>query len=88
MAENREQWMKSMIEKQPHFENKEQAVAAALKQIEAKTDYPEIWQEPNGGKYLVANYQAWETLYGKGYKKVMDQSTLVDKLQIDDIDEV
>lgn len=88
MAETREQWVKNLIAKQPAFDTKEQAVSAALKLIEQKKDYPEIWQDPKGEKFLVANAQAFEQLYRSGYKKAVDTGELVDMLRTDEIEEV
>lgn len=88
MAETRAQWENAIIAKQPAFDTREQAVKAALERIEAKTDYPEIWQDPTGQKFLVANYQAFETLLRKGYTRAVETRELVDMLRTDEIEEV
>lgn len=88
MAESREKQIQTLIVKQPAFDTKEQAVSAALKLIEQKKDYPEIWRDPKGEKFLVANYKAYEQLYRKGYKRSVRTDELVDMLRTDEIEEV
>lgn len=76
MAKAADKWEQAIIAKQPAFDTKEEAVRLAMKKIQTKEDLPEIWQEPNGGKYIVANWQAFETLARKGYKKLIDAGSI------------
>ena len=80
-----EQWIKSVIEKQPVFDSKDEAIQAAIQAN--KTNACEIWQEPNGGKYVVAKPEAFEALYRGKYKKVLDAIEIAD-IERGDTDEI
>lgn len=82
-----EKWAESVIAKQPVFDSKKEAIEAAIKNQELC----EVWQEPNGGKYVVAEPEAYEALHRAKYKKILDAVTLADIERgehIDDIEEV
>lgn len=67
-----EEWARAIVAKQPAFKRQEDAVEAAMKKIATDEDYPQIWQAPDDGEFVVANYQAFEALYRLGYKKIID----------------
>ena len=83
----REAWAKDLISKQPVFDSKEKAIHAAI-QANKKMAVYEVWQEPNGGRYIVASPESFETLYREKYKKILDSSTLVDIERGEHIDEI
>lgn len=72
-----EQWIKEKIGKLPTHDTKEKAVEAAV-QVERKDGICEIWQEPDGGKFVVASPDTYEALYRGGYKKILDDIELHD----------
>lgn len=72
-----EQWIKEKVSKLPAYDTKDKAVEAAVLQ-EKKDKICEIWQEPGGGKFVVANPDAYEALYRAGYKKILDDIELHD----------
>lgn len=59
---------KERIAQLPAYDSQDKALAAAAK----REDVCEIWQEPRGGKFLVATPDTYEVLYRAGYKKTMD----------------
>ena len=71
------------IRKQPTFKRQEDAVEAALKKISSKEDCPEIWQEPDNGKYVMANSEAFEALCRNGYKKILSTGILCGLLELE-----
>lgn len=88
----REEWVKALIEKLPVFDNKDAAIKAAI-QANKKLAVNEVWKEPKarGGRYVVAEPQAFETIYREKYTRVLDSGRLVDIERgdhIDDIEEV
>ncbi len=83
----REKWVKALIEKQPVFDSRDAAIKAAI-QANKKLAVNEVWQEPNGGRYVVAAPEALETLYREKYKRILDSGELVDIERGEHIDEV
>lgn len=89
---DREAWIKNVIAKQPTFDSKNEAIQAAIK-ANAKLKVHEVWQEPKdrGGRYVVAEPQAFETLYREKYERVLDAAAITDierGERGDDIDEI
>lgn len=72
----REQWEKELIDKQPVFETKADAIKHALQILEDDGDVPEIFQKTGEEKYIAANWQAFETLFRKGYERIVDMPAL------------
>lgn len=72
-----EQWIKEKVSKLPAYDTKDKAVEAAVLQ-EKKNKICEIWQEPGGGKFVVANPDAYEALQRGGFKRIMDDIDLHD----------
>ena len=70
-------WENEVIAKQPVFNSKEEAIDYSLKKMKEDQDLPEVFQEPDGGKFVAANYQAFETLMRKGYKRVAGLAELM-----------
>ena len=68
---------KKRIAELPTFDTKEQAVEAGI-EMARKKELCEIWQEPGGGKFLVAVPDAYEALWRHKYKKVMEDVDLYD----------
>lgn len=86
---DREAWIKSVIAKQPVFDSKDAAIKAAIK-ANAKMKVHEVWQEPKerGGRYVVAEPQAFEVLYREKYKRVLDSAAVTDIERGEDTDEI
>ena len=70
----REKWENELIGKQPVFESKADAIKYALENYDGDT--LDIFQEPDGGKYVAANWQAFETLFRRGYTRIVDITEL------------
>lgn len=68
------------IAKQPVFKRQEDAVEYAMKKMASGDGYPEIWQEPDGGKFVSANDEAFEALYRHGYRKILDARIILEML--------
>lgn len=81
-----EQWIKSVVEKQPAYDSKDDAVKAAIQASKQKVY--EVWKDPNNGKYLVVAPEAREALDRAKYKRILDGSALADIKNIDEIEEV
>lgn len=86
----REQWIKSVIEKQPVFDSKDEAVEAAIKANKKPGAVFELWQEPKarGGRYVVAGSEAFEVLYREKYKRILDDNMLADIERGEHVDEI
>lgn len=82
-------WAKSVIAKQPSFDSKEEAIQAAIK-ANAKLSVHEVWKEPRGNKYIVAEPKAFEALTREEYKRVLSAADLndIEGGDADEIDEV
>lgn len=65
---------KERIAQLPAYDSQDKALAAAVQQ----KGVCEIWQEPRGGKFLVATPDTYEVLYRADYKKVMDGIEIAD----------
>lgn len=87
MEKSRKQWEDELISKQPAFDTKEDAVKEALKRMESERIY-QIWQDPYENRFLVSHPQAFETLYRRGYERILDTGDLVEMMDHDDIEEV
>lgn len=90
---NREEWVKNLIKKQPVYGSKDEAVKAAIQANKNPKEVYEVWKEPKerGGRYVVAESKAFETLGREKYTKILDSSRLADIERgehIDDIEEV
>lgn len=83
----REVWAKSVISKLPVFDNKKAAIQAAIK-ANATLKVHEVWQEPNGGRYVVAAPQAFETLGREKYKRVLDSAMITDIERGEHVDKI
>lgn len=83
------EWAKGVIEKQPAFDSKEEAVEAAIKANE-KLSIHEVWKAPQDDRYIVAAPEAFEALSREKYKRVLNAADLADmeRGETDDIDEV
>lgn len=83
------EWAKGVIAKQPAFDSKEEAIEAAIK-ANAKLTVHEVWQEPGGGRYIVAAPEAFEALTREKYKRELDSAELADieRGEADEIEEV
>lgn len=84
-----QEWAKAVIEKQPAFDSKEEAIQAAIKANEKLTIH-EVWKEPKGDRYIVAAPEAFEALVREEYKRVLDAGELADieRGEADEVDEV
>lgn len=81
-----EKWIKSVVAKQPVYDSKDAAVKAAIQAN--KNNVCEVWQQPNGGKYVVAAPEALEALYRAKYKQILDSTALADIERGEHIDEI
>lgn len=66
----RDEWENSIVSEQPVFESKEEAIQYALQCYEKGDKFPEVFQEPDGGKFIAATMPATEILYREGYKVI------------------
>lgn len=82
-----EKWIKSVVAKQPVYDSKDEAVKAAI-QANEKQKVFEVWQQPDGGKYVVAAPEALEALYRAKYKRILDPAALADIERGEHIDEI
>lgn len=73
--------------KQPAFDSKVEALED-LKRRHKNGEPRELWQEPNGGKYLVAGPQAYEMLYRLDYNRILDTTEVFKMMSQDEIEEV
>lgn len=83
-----EKWIKSVVAKQPVYDSKDEAVKAAIQANKKPPNVYEVWQQPNGGKYVVAAPEALEALYRAKYKRILDPAALADIERGDHIDEI
>lgn len=81
-----QEWAKSVIAKQPAFDSKEKAIKAAIKANEQLTVH-EVWKEPDGERYIVAEPEAFEALIREKYKRVLTAAELTD-IERGDADEI
>lgn len=82
-----EKWIKSVVAKQPVYDSKDAAVKAAI-QANKKQKVFEVWQQPDGGKYVVAAPEALEALYRAKYKRILSSTALADIERGEHIDEI
>lgn len=65
-----EQWERDTILSQPVFDIKEDAINYCLEKYDSQESFPEVYQEPDGGKYLAADFKAFELLLRSGYERI------------------
>ena len=87
MEKSRTEWEDELLSKQPAFNTKEEAIKEALKKLKSERIY-EIWQDPYENRFLVCHPQSFETLYRRGYEKVLGTGDLVDRMDHEEIEEV
>ena len=85
----REEWVRNLLKKLPVFTGKDEAIQAAIK-ANKKSGVYEVWKEPKerGGRFVVAESQAFETLYREKYTQVLDSGRLADIERGDHVDEI
>lgn len=84
-----EAWAKGVIGKLPVFENRDDAIEAAIK-ANQKLSIHAIWKEPadRGGRFVVADPQAFETLVREKYERVLTAAMIVDIQRGENIDDI
>lgn len=80
------EWAKGVIDKLPVFDDKDAAIKAAIK-ANQKQCIHDIWKEP-GGRFVVADPQAFETLFRLKYKRVLSAAMITDIERGNHIDEI
>ena len=73
----REKWENNMIAKQPAFNSKDEAISYSLNKLKEDDELPEVFRSPDGGKFIAAGYQAFETLVRRGFKRVAGMEDLL-----------
>lgn len=84
-----DEWVKGVIGKLPVFEDKDAAIKAAI-EANQKQCIHDIWKEPadRGGRFVVADPQAFEALYREKYERVLTAAAIGDIERGENIDEI
>lgn len=86
MPAEQKKYAEEVIGKQPAFETKSEALVD-LRRRYAQEDIRQLWQEPNGGKFLVATGEAWEMMGRLGYKQIYSTADVFRMMSTDEIEE-
>lgn len=79
-------WAKGVIGKLPVFDDKDAAIKAAI-EANQKQCIHDVWKGP-GGRFVVANPQAFETLVREKYERILTAAAIGDIERGENIDEI